>query len=151
MSAQVVATTVLLAEDDANDVWLIKRVLAPMLPRMRFQVVSDGSEAIQYLSGQGQFADRAVSPLPSLVLLDIQLPGLSGIEVLRWIRKHPTLHSLVVVMLTGSESEEHLRLCYELHVNSYLKKSPLLSTPDASRAVLGYWLNTNLLPLAGLT
>ena len=67
MSAQVVATTVLLAEDDANDVWLIKRVLVPMLPRMRFQVVSDGSEAIQYLSGQGQFADRAVSPLPSLV------------------------------------------------------------------------------------
>jgi CheY-like chemotaxis protein len=146
MSAQVVPTTILLAEDDANDVWLISRLLAAAVPNLRLHVVTTGPEAVQYLSGTGRFADRVAYPLPSVILLDIGLPGLDGLEVLRWIRKHPRLRGTVVVILTGSESEDHLRQAYDLHANSFLKKTPLLSTPEVSKSVFSYWLNVNQSP-----
>jgi CheY-like chemotaxis protein len=149
MSAQVVRNTILLAEDDANDVWLLRHLLAPFAPQFNLQVVTDGEAAIAYLSGSGIYSDRAAYPFPGMALLDIHLPKIDGIGVLRWIRKNPRCRGMVVIMLTGSESEEHLRQAYELHVNSFLKKAPLLASPEVSRSVLSYWLTFNQSPLPG--
>jgi CheY-like chemotaxis protein len=143
MSGQVPPTTVLLVEDDPDDVWLITRALTPWSTNLRVQVVHDGEEAIRYLSGSAPFTDRAVYPMPSIVLLDIQLPGLDGLGVLKWIRESPRLTGMIVIMLTGSESPAQMRLAYDLHVNSFLKKTPMLSVPAVSGNVLSYWLQVN--------
>jgi CheY-like chemotaxis protein len=146
MSAQAVRTTILLAEDDPDVIWQIKRLMDGFSPAFQLQVVSDGESAIGYLNGEAPYADRSLHPVPALVLLDINLPRLDGIGVLRWIRQHPRLTGLIVVMLTGSESHEHLSAAYDLHVNSFLRKSPLLSMPDVSKNVLSYWLQLNQAP-----
>lgn len=140
--------TVLLAEDDANDVRLISRLLKNRSPvGFQLKVVEDGQQAIDYLSGNQPYTDRLNYPLPMMVFLDVRLPKRDGIEVLRWIREHPKFRGLIVVMLTGSESAEHLRKAYDLHVNSFLRKSPLLTIPEVSANVLSYWLQVNQAPL----
>ncbi len=146
MSAQALPTTVLLVEDDPSDALLITRALTGAAPGLRVEVVSDGQEAIDYLAGRGRFTDPRSRPFPSLLLLDLALPRIDGIQVLRWIREQPSLRSLVVVILTGAASAEQMRAAYDLHVNSFLKKTPLLSVPEVCRNVLGYWVRLNHSP-----
>ncbi len=86
------------------------------------QNVGDGEQAIAYLRGQGKFADRAQYRLPSLVLLDLKMPRATGFEILRWIRAHPALNHLPVVVLSGSELQDDIRHAYAEGANSYLVK-----------------------------
>src|SRR5688572_12559242 len=94
--------TILLAEDDPNDVFIIQRAFKQGKIAHNLVVVSNGDEAIGYLKGTGDFADRKKYPLPDLTLLDIKMPKKNGLEVLQHIRKDPILKSLVVVMLSSS-------------------------------------------------
>lgn len=137
----------LLVEDDENDAFFFQRAFRKTTFTNPVQVARDGFEAIQYLGGEGEYADRARFPLPILMVLDLNLPRRHGIDVLRWLRAQPDLHALVVVVLTSSSSDVDLTATYQLGVNSYLLKPAeperLLETVQALAA---YWLVLNRAP-----
>src|SRR5688572_30658149 len=93
--------TMLWVEDDADDVLLIGRAIRKAGLAAPF-LVGDGREAVEYLSGSGKYADRLAHPFPSIILLDLKLPKMSGFEVLNWIRKRPELCRIPVIMFTSS-------------------------------------------------
>jgi len=137
-------TTVLLVEDDANDVYFMKRAAreAGMLDSL--QVVQDGQEAMDYLDGLGEYADRQRFPMPCLVLLDLKLPRVMGFEVLKWIRQQTALKDTKVIVLTSSDLKADVHLAHQLGANSYLVKP---STPDKLKETVArikqYWLDLN--------
>ena len=116
--------TILLVEDNKDDVFLMKRALQSARFSNPVVVVETGPEAMDYLSGAGQYADRDSYPMPAVVFLDLKLPFLYGHEVLAWIRKQRELESLVVIVLTSSNEASDLSRCYSLGANSYLVKPP---------------------------
>ena len=116
--------TILLVEDNKDDVFLMKRALQNARFSNPVIVVETGPEAMDYLSGAGQYADRDSYPMPAVVFLDLKLPFLYGHEVLAWIRKQRELESLVVIVLTSSNEASDLSRCYSLGANSYLVKPP---------------------------
>ena len=117
--------TLLLVEDDLNDIMLIKRALNGANINNHLQVVDNGEDAIRYLEGSGEYENRDKYPIPILVLLDLKLPRKSGHEVLEWIRSKPKLKRLPVVVLTSSQSSIDINRAYDLGANSYLIK-PIL-------------------------
>lgn len=138
------AGNILIVEDDPQDVLLTRRVLEKMRLANRVDVVGDGPQAIDYLLGTGPGAMRE---LPVMLLLDIGLPGLSGLEVLARLRADPRTALLPVVMLTASQDEHDLIASYENGCNSFVRKP--LDFADFAEAVarIGiYWLATNESP-----
>lgn len=138
------ARTILLVEDDVNDVFFMKRAmkLAGMLNPL--QVASDGRKAIHYLSGTGEYSNRAEFPLPCLVLLDLKLPHVMGLDVLKWIRQQPELKTMIVLVLTSSKLPPDIRKAYVLGANSYLvKPSSPGELPEMVRMIKHYWLELN--------
>jgi len=113
---------VLAVEDDDADAQFIDRVArqSPLVDTVR--VLRNVEEAQAYLSGMEPFADRSRYPLPNLVLLDLRLRRISGLELLRWIRQHPALRSLSVVVLSGTARESDLNRAYELGIEAYIVK-----------------------------
>lgn len=139
--------TLLLVEDNPQDELLILRVLRKHALAVDVQIARDGQQAVDYLFGIGEFAGRDARELPSLVLLDIGLPRLSGIEVLQRLRADPRTEWLPVVMFTSSDEERDRLQSYQRGANSYVRK-PLDFTEFAETvARLGvYWLADNALP-----
>lgn len=116
-------TTILLAEDEANDVFLMQRALKKARLTTPLRIVADGEEAIAYLSGEAPYSDRKKNPLPTLLLLDLKLPRRTGLEVLAWIREQRNgLQRLPVVILTSSRQSVDVNRAYDLGANSYLVK-----------------------------
>jgi CheY-like chemotaxis protein len=115
-------TTILLAEDDQNDVMLIRRAFTKSHVVNPIACVENGEEAVAYLSGQGPYANRDDHPLPFMLLLDLKLPRMSGHEVLKWLRAQHGLRRLPVVVLTSSREPADINKAYELGANSYLVK-----------------------------
>src|SRR6185436_16500274 len=115
-------SAVLLVEDDPTDVVFMRRAwkAAGVLPSL--QVVTNGEEALAYLSGEGIYADRSTYPVPAYVLLDLKIPLMSGLEVLEWIRKNSLLRELPVYVLTSSEQPDDVRRAKELGISEYLVK-----------------------------
>lgn len=120
--SEITRTTILLAEDDQNDVMLIKRAFSKSHVINPIACVENGEEAVAYLAGQGDYADRERHPLPFMMLLDLKLPRLSGHEVLKWVREQPGLKRLPVVVLTSSREPSDINRAYEIGANSYLVK-----------------------------
>jgi len=94
--------TVLVVEDNPDDVELLQLAAAAAPEAVSFHIVQDGEQALAYLKGEGQYADRHSHPLPDLVLLDLSLPGIDGFAVLTWIRQHPGINALKVFVWTDS-------------------------------------------------
>src|SRR5689334_14240303 len=94
---------ILVVEDNADDVLLIERAFNKAKLANRLHFVDNGDKAVQYLSGVGPYADRSLHPPPTMMLLDLKLPRRSGFEVLEWVRGHPQLRVLPVVVLTSSK------------------------------------------------
>lgn len=141
--------TILLVEDNAQDEMLTLRALRRANLANRIDVVRDGQQALDYLFREGEFIDQQAFCLPTIVLLDIGLPRLSGLEVLARMRADKRTELLPVIILTSSD-EEHDRLkSYENRANSFVRK-PVDFTDFAETVVrLGiYWLVTNE-PLSG--
>lgn len=136
--------TILLVEDKRQDEILVLRNLQKINLANQVDVVRDGQQALDYLFREGEFAQRNGPDLPTVVLLDIHLPRLSGLEVLERIRAHPRTRLLPVVMLTSSDEERDRLHSYEGGANSFVRK-PLDFTEFAETvARLGiYWLATN--------
>jgi DNA-binding response OmpR family regulator len=145
MSAK--SSTILLVEDDPNDVLLVKRAFRKANVANPLQVVSDGEAAVAYLAGQGNFTDRARFPLPAVVLLDLKLPRKSGLEVLVWLREQADLKRLPVVVLTSSSEAGDVNRAYELGANSYLVKPVAFENLlNLVKALHQYWLTLNVYP-----
>lgn len=115
---------VLYAEDEDNDAFLMQRAFAKAGVSNPLFVVPDGAAAIRYLSGTGEFSDRMRHPSPCLLLLDLNLPRQSGLEVLAWARTQPALNSLPIVILTSSSQDRDIGSAYRLGANGYLVKPP---------------------------
>jgi CheY-like chemotaxis protein len=138
--------TILQVEDDPNDVFLFKHAVKKVGVTNPMQVASDGQEAIDYLSGAGKFADRDQFPLPGLILLDLKLPFVMGLDVLKWIREQPN-PAPVVIILTASAEEEDIATAYRLGANAFLTKpSEASKLQEIVKAIKDFWLTHNTLP-----
>jgi len=133
--------TILLVEDNKDDVFLMKRALQGARIQNPVIVVETGQEAIDYLSGTGKFSERDDYPVPAVVFLDLKLPFVFGHEVLAWIRRRKEFESLVVIVLTSSNEASDLSRCYSLGANSYLVKPPTSEQLEAlAKAFKWQWL-----------
>ncbi len=140
-------TTILLAEDESSDVFLMRRALQKAGISNPLHVVRDGEEALLYIQGAEKFADRESYPMPTVMLLDLNMPKKSGFEVLEWIRSQDDLRHLTVVILSTSSQEQDVRKAYYLGANSYLTKPPDFDKlVDIVKVVEVNWLRTNLYP-----
>ena len=116
--------TILLVEDNEDDVFIFSRAIKQGRIPNPIQVASDGDSAIAYLKGAENFSDRTMFPLPFLILLDLKMPGLGGMDVLKWIREQPHLEMVSVIMLTSSAEHRDIARAYQLGARSYLVKPP---------------------------
>lgn len=139
---------ILLAEDSRNDVELTLAALAEYKLANHIDVVRDGAEALDYLYARGAHAGRA-SGNPALVLLDLKMPKVDGLEVLRQVKGDPQLRTIPVVMLTSSREEGDLLRSYELGVNAYVVKPVEFGEfMGAVRQLGGFWAVVNEAPPA---
>lgn len=134
---------VLLAEDSRDDVYLIRRALHETGALNPLQVVDNGQQAIDYLLGEGEFADRTQYPFPVLFLLDLKMPVKDGLEVLRWLNRHPDIpQRLPVVVLSSSELPTETQMAYAMDIQACIVK-PLAYSDlrERIRILKEYWLD----------
>lgn len=140
---------ILFADDNPLDVELTLTALHDHRIANEIVVVNDGVEVLDYLRCRGRFAQRA-PVTPALILLDLKMPKLDGLEVLREVKDDPVLRAVPVVMLTSSREEQDLARSYSLGVNSYvLKPVDFAGFADAVKALGIYWTVHNEAPLPG--
>ncbi len=138
---------ILLVEDNDQDEKLILRALRKVNLANQVDVARDGQQALDYLFAEGEFAGRAGQPLPTVVLLDINLPRISGLDVLKRLRADPRTHLLPVVVLTSSDEEQDRLSSYEDGANSFVRKPLDFGEFAETVARMGvYWLATNIPP-----
>jgi len=114
--------TILLAEDNEDDVFIMRRAFQKAGIVNPIQPLTDGEKVINYLSGDAEFADRQRFPMPVMILLDLNMPRKSGLEVLAWIRQQPGFGSIAVYILSASTREGDVQRAFELGVNAYIVK-----------------------------
>jgi CheY-like chemotaxis protein len=140
--------TILLIEDNPADVKITQRALRVSNLPVELVVVRDGQEAVDYLLRHGAFANDLNWRSPQLILLDLNLPRLTGRQVLERIRATPTLKAVPVVVLTTSHRREDIQQIYEAGANTYIEKPPDFTRfVEILRTIHSYWLDTALLPI----
>jgi two-component system, response regulator len=138
------AKTILLVEDNPSDIGLTRRALAKSHIANELVVAEDGQDALDYLFGGGAYAGRDVSQMPALVLLDLKLPKVDGLAVLKRIRTEAITRRMPVVILTSSKEEQDLAISYDLGVNSYIRKPvDFVQFAQAIEQLGLYWLVLN--------
>jgi len=141
--------TILLVEDNPDDVKLTLRAFKRNNMLNPIVVARDGVEALDFLFARGAYAERAGKPLPTIVILDLKLPKLDGLEVLRAIRGDERTKLIPVVILTSSKEQQDLMQGYALGANSYVRKPVDFTEFMEAVRILGiYWLMTNQTPAA---
>ena len=141
---------ILLVEDDENDAFFLKYAFETAGITNPIQMVPDGQKAIDYLAGNGDYADRARFPFPCLVLLDLKLPICMGLDVLKWIRRKPDFDALLVVVLTSSADVRDVDAAYRLGARSFLVKPLSVDKRlELAKAIKLYWLDLNEFPSLG--
>lgn len=138
---------ILVVEDDPQDLELTLYALDSERIRNRIQVARDGEEALDFLFCRNQFSGRDPACHPKLVLLDLKLPKVTGLDVLRQIKLQPQTRALPVVILTSSKQEQDLVMGYQIGVNSYIQKPVDFDQFQETIRQLGsYWLSLNQPP-----
>ncbi|HEY2364589.1 MAG TPA: response regulator [Candidatus Angelobacter sp.] len=139
--------TILLVEDTPSDATLIRRSFEKTNVLNPIVWTKNGQEALAYLSGLGQYSDRTKYPVPALILLDLDLPEMSGFELLQWKRSQPNIRRIPVVILTIDSASSTVNAAYDLGANSYLVKP---GNPEEVMRVVKiiqeYWLGLNQAP-----
>jgi CheY-like chemotaxis protein len=131
---------ILIAEDDPNDRKLLALAAAQSKEIGELCVIADGEEVVEYLEGEGDFADRRAHPLPDVVVLDLKMPLMNGLEVLEWIRNQSTRPAMPVVMLSGSGLEKDVEEAYRLGADGYFQKPhSVAALKQVLRAITDYW------------
>ena len=138
---------ILLVDDSQEDVEVIQRVLTTVGWRWPFHHCWTGDEALEFLRRRGPYANSPKAFRPGLVLLDLNLPGSDGRDVLQEIKSDPALQTIPVLILTTSHHERDVQWCYQAGANSYVQKPVCLDDMcRALRAVVDYWFHTVVLP-----
>jgi CheY-like chemotaxis protein len=141
------ALQILLVEDDDDHAEIVARGLTNNRVMNELRRVSDGEAALDYLFRRGAYADASLSPRPNLILLDLRLPKVDGLEVLRLVKESADLRGIPVVILTTSDTERDVTAAYQHHANSYLVKPVDFSKFTEMMQTLGfYWLAWNRRP-----
>ena len=141
--------SILLVDDDENDVVIMTMALQKAGLSCPIRVATDGRQALDYLSGTGKFADRNEYPLPYLMLLDLKLPRVMGLEVLKWVRERPEFDLTIVLVLSSSPMPGDIEEAYRLHANGYLvKPSGLEKIQFMAQAIREFWYIHNQPALA---
>jgi CheY-like chemotaxis protein len=139
--------SILVVEDDANDVFFISTALRRSGIELPVDIARDGQEAIDFLIKAAEGATRKESPRPCLMLLDLNMPGKPGLEVLQWVRQQAQWKTLIVIVLTSSTSEVDLHQAYSLGANSYIiKPSDATKLRELAKLIKQYWLGWNQNP-----
>lgn len=138
--------TLLLVDDSEDDLSLMKHACDAAHFRATLQTVNSGEEATAYLAGEGKYHDRTKFPLPVVMVLDLNMPLKNGFEVLAWVRAHPGLRRLVVIVLTASSRPEDVQMAFDGGANSYLVKPPSMASLIAMICCLRDWLEYNHFP-----
>ena len=143
--------TVLIAEDEESDYLLLECALRKTNPEVNVQWVHDGVAAIHYLKGEGVFADRSRYPVPQVILLDLKMPGATGIEVLGWVRDNPRYRVIPTLVMSSSHQPTDVEKAYALGANTYFVKPTSFETlVDLCEKITGYWsygIKPNISPL----
>lgn len=139
---------ILLVEDNPDDELLALRALKKNEIKNDVVVVRDGLEAINYLFAKGEYAERDVNDVPEVILLDLKLPKLDGIEVLKHIRENQVTCTIPVVMLTSSNEDKDIMNAYKVGANSFIcKPVDFEQFLEATRQIGAYWLGLNVTPM----
>ena len=139
--------SILLVEDDADDVYFVSQALERSGVEMPLDVVNDGQAAIDYLLKASESVKKAEALTPRLVLLDLNLPHRTGLEVLKWIRQESFWKTLIVIVLTSSTSASDMNQAYLLGANSYvIKPSDATKLRELGALLKSYWLGWNQHP-----
>jgi CheY-like chemotaxis protein len=132
--------TILLVEDEENDALLLKRAFKKNNILNPVQWVKDGLEAIAYLNGQGAYNNRALYPFPEVVLLDLKMPRMGGLELLGWIRDHPDTRVIPTIIMSSSREDVDIEKAYNLGANTYMIKPSNFDTLSRLvKATHDYW------------
>jgi CheY-like chemotaxis protein len=132
---------ILVADDDEDDRLLVADALGRVSPTLDLRYVTDGRELLDYLLRRGQWSDPEAAPVPDLVLLDLNMPRMSGRDALRTIKEDATIRTLPVVVFTTSEDPRDVRTCYESGANAYVTKpSSIAEFTRALGAIADFWL-----------
>ena len=113
---------VLIAEDDENAIHLLEAALTAIACAHTVRVVRDGQEALDYLQGKGNYEDRSAFPFPNVLVLDLKMPRVDGLEVLWWLSKHPECSVLPTIVFTSSDDPSDIRRAYSLGASAYFVK-----------------------------
>ncbi len=139
---------ILLVEDNPDDVELTLRALKKHNLANKVYIVNDGAEALEYIFATGKYADRDISKPPKVILLDLKLPKVNGLEVLEKIKSDERTKTIPVVVVTSSKEDQDLKKCYALGVNSYLQKPVDFDSFVNVLSEAGlYWLIINQPPI----
>lgn len=139
---------ILIVDDDANERFLMQAAFSNIGVSEAVYSVADGAEAIEYLKGAGQYADRNRFPFPNLLLLDLKMARMHGFEFLRHIRKNPNLMVIPTIVFTSSEDLDDLKQAYVLGANSYLVKGKTFDDLcDQFKFIYGYWMRVRVPPM----
>lgn len=139
---------ILLVEDNPQDAELTIRALKKRNLANHLVVVEDGAEALDFIFARGKYAQRDISHSPKVILLDLKLPKVSGLEVLRALRSHPKTNAIPIVVVTSSAEDPDIKNAYELGANSYVVKPVDFDQFSEAMSNLGmYWLLLNHAPI----
>ena len=138
--------TILLVDDSTEDIFLMRTAFEKAEFNSQLQEVHSGEEAIAYLKGEGAYGDRNKHPLPSVMLLDLNMPMKNGFDVLSWVRSQPEFKRLSITILTASMRPEDVERAFDLGANSYLVKPSNLDALASMIRCLRDWIQINHFP-----
>ncbi len=135
--------TILLVDDSPNDLLLMSQAFKKAGFNNPLKTVRNGEDVVAYLEGRGEYEDRAAYPLPIVMLLDLNMPKMNGFEVLSWVRGHPAIGRIMLIVLTASMRIEDVERAFDLGANSFLVKPASMRDLVAMIGCLRDWLHYN--------